>query len=170
MTNVEWTDERTETLKKLWMDGLSASQIALELGEGLTRNAVIGKVHRLKLKPRAKINSTPRPPKPRRERVIKMKPPVPKRPDDRPPYLEIPGMEIAPPPKVAAFDALPGSTPVKVEHHKTGCKWPIGDPACFCNEPLKVLKPATDVTKPVYHHAYCEAHATAAVSRIKKAS
>ena len=49
-----WTDERVETLKKLWMEGLSASQIAGELGEGVTRNAVIGKVHRLKLSARAK--------------------------------------------------------------------------------------------------------------------
>jgi len=43
-----WTDERVELLKKLWQDGLSASQIAAELG-GVTRNAVIGKVHRLGL-------------------------------------------------------------------------------------------------------------------------
>ncbi|WDR07010.1 GcrA family cell cycle regulator [Devosia rhodophyticola] len=56
-----WTDERVEILKKLWMDGLSASQIAGELGQGVTRNAVIGKVHRLKLSARAKpTNSTPR--------------------------------------------------------------------------------------------------------------
>ena len=45
---MNWTDERVETLKKLWADGLSASQIAAELG-GITRNAVIGKVHRLGL-------------------------------------------------------------------------------------------------------------------------
>ena len=44
-----WTEERVELLKKLWMEGLSASQIAGVLGEGVTRNAVIGKVHRLKL-------------------------------------------------------------------------------------------------------------------------
>ena len=56
-----WTDERVETLKKLWMEGLSASQIAGELGEGVTRNAVIGKVHRLKLSARAKpTNTAPR--------------------------------------------------------------------------------------------------------------
>jgi GcrA cell cycle regulator len=56
-----WTDERVETLKKLWMEGLSASQIAGELGQGVTRNAVIGKVHRLKLSARAKpTNSAPR--------------------------------------------------------------------------------------------------------------
>jgi GcrA cell cycle regulator len=56
-----WTDERVELLKKLWMEGLSASQIAGELGEGVTRNAVIGKVHRLKLSARAKpTNTAPR--------------------------------------------------------------------------------------------------------------
>ncbi len=56
-----WTDERVELLKKLWMEGLSASQIAAVLGEGVTRNAVIGKVHRLKLSGRAKpASSTPR--------------------------------------------------------------------------------------------------------------
>src|ERR1700755_3457277 len=52
-----WTDERVETLKKLWTEGLSASQIAAELG-GITRNAVIGKVHRLGLSGRAKAPSS----------------------------------------------------------------------------------------------------------------
>lgn len=47
-----WTDTRTERLKQLWADGLSASQIATKLGE-ITRNAVIGKVHRLGLAGRA---------------------------------------------------------------------------------------------------------------------
>lgn len=56
-----WTEERVELLKKLWMEGLSASQIAGVLGEGVTRNAVIGKVHRLKLSGRAKpASSAPR--------------------------------------------------------------------------------------------------------------
>jgi GcrA cell cycle regulator len=45
---MSWTDERVETLKKMWGEGQSASQIAKELG-GVTRNAVIGKVHRLGL-------------------------------------------------------------------------------------------------------------------------
>ena len=47
-----WNDERVDALKKLWADGLSASQIAGRLG-GVTRNAVIGKVHRLGLAGRA---------------------------------------------------------------------------------------------------------------------
>ena len=48
---MSWTDERVETLKKMWGEGQSASQIAKELG-GVTRNAVIGKVHRLGLSTR----------------------------------------------------------------------------------------------------------------------
>ena len=51
-SHMSWTDERVKTLKKMWGDGQSASQIAKELG-GVTRNAVIGKVHRLGLSNRA---------------------------------------------------------------------------------------------------------------------
>ncbi len=47
-----WTDDRVDLLKKLWAEGLSASQIAGRLGS-VTRNAVIGKVHRLGLSGRA---------------------------------------------------------------------------------------------------------------------
>ena len=62
-----WTEERVENLKKLWGEGLSASQIAAELG-GITRNAVIGKVHRLGLSGRAKSPSTSAP-RPRKARA-----------------------------------------------------------------------------------------------------
>src|ERR1700733_5426973 len=48
-----WTEDRVNTLKQLWAEGLSASQIAGRLGLGVTRNAVIGKVHRLNLAGRA---------------------------------------------------------------------------------------------------------------------
>lgn len=47
-----WTDELIAELKFLWERGHSCSQIAAELGHGMTRNAVIGKAHRLKLPPR----------------------------------------------------------------------------------------------------------------------
>jgi GcrA cell cycle regulator len=50
---MNWTDERVDLLKRLWSEGLSASQIAAQLG-GVSRNAVIGKVHRLKLSGRGK--------------------------------------------------------------------------------------------------------------------
>ena len=50
---MSWTEEREQKLKKLWEKGCTASQIAEMLGEGTTRNAVIGKAHRLKLPARA---------------------------------------------------------------------------------------------------------------------
>lgn len=51
---IEWTDERVETLKRLWEGGVSAAQIATALG-GISRNAVIGKVHRLGLSGRRTV-------------------------------------------------------------------------------------------------------------------
>ena len=60
---MSWTDERVELLRQHWTEGKSASQIAGLLGHGLTRNAIIGKVHRLGLAGRAKApgSSAPRP-------------------------------------------------------------------------------------------------------------
>lgn len=55
---MNWTDERVELLRKLWAEGLSASQIAAQLG-GVSRNAVIGKVHRLKLSSRGRATAAP---------------------------------------------------------------------------------------------------------------
>ncbi|MBX3583617.1 MAG: GcrA family cell cycle regulator [Rhizobiaceae bacterium] len=55
---MNWTDERVELLRKLWSEGLSASQIAAQLGS-VTRNAVIGKVHRLKLSSRGRTTAAP---------------------------------------------------------------------------------------------------------------
>ncbi|WP_293682907.1 GcrA family cell cycle regulator, partial [uncultured Phenylobacterium sp.] len=65
-----WTDDRVDLLKTLWQDGLSASQISKQLG-GVTRNAVIGKIHRLGLsgrgtpsKPQRTVFTSPRPTRP----------------------------------------------------------------------------------------------------------
>ena len=59
---MSWTDERVETLKRMWSEGQSASQIAKELG-GVTRNAVIGKVHRLGLSNRSAAPAAAKPAK-----------------------------------------------------------------------------------------------------------
>ncbi|MBS0297451.1 MAG: GcrA cell cycle regulator [Proteobacteria bacterium] len=113
-----WTDERVSTLKKLWLEGLSASQIAKQLG-GVTRNAVIGKVHRLGLSGRAAPSQPSRPvfrparprpavaaqPAPRREPVVRPAAPVPA------PVLDLPGT----------------ATVLTLGAHM--CKWPIGDPS-----------------------------------------
>ena len=103
-----WTDERVELLKKLWQDGLSASQIAKHLG-GVTRNAVIGKVHRLGLSGRAAPSKPARP-------VFKA--PRPARQAAAPP----------PQPPVRYVEEAPGAaTVLTLGAHM--CKWPIGDPS-----------------------------------------
>jgi len=121
-----WTDDRVETLKKLWLDGLSASQIAKHLG-GVTRNAVIGKVHRLGLSGRAAPSQptrqtfkAPRPPRPIAQ-------PMARRAVEHAP--------AAPAPRATPYVELPGTaTVLTLGAHM--CKWPIGDPAAdgftFC--------------------------------------
>ena len=114
-----WTDERVETLKKLWMEGLSASQIAGELGEGVTRNAVIGKVHRLGLSGRA-APSQP-------QRTV-FKAPRPARPAVVAPPVRRPEQPSAPQAPIYLREETPGSaTVLTLGAHM--CKWPIGDPS-----------------------------------------
>ena len=105
MTVLTWSDERVEQLKKLWEGGLSASQIAAELGN-VTRNAVIGKVHRLGLSGRAAPShpsrttfKAPRPPRP-----ISM-------PAPRPRSIE-PRTHSVPAVRAAPFVELPGTATV----------------------------------------------------------
>ena len=117
-----WTDERVELLKKLWQDGLSASQIAKQLG-GVTRNAVIGKVHRLGLsgratpsKPQRTVFKAPRPPRP----VSSHAPSGPRRMAEPISAHQGPAHPI--------IDEEPGTaTVLTLGAHM--CKWPIGDPA-----------------------------------------
>ncbi len=112
-----WTDERVSTLKKLWLDGLSASQIAKQLG-GVTRNAVIGKVHRLGLSGRAAPSQPARPvfKAPRPARPVAAAP----APVRRPPA---PMMAVA----AYAREDIGSATVLTLGAHM--CKWPIGDPA-----------------------------------------
>lgn len=60
---MQWTNERVDILTRLWADGLSARQIASKLG-GVTRNAVIGKAHRLNLQRGQKVAEIKPEPKP----------------------------------------------------------------------------------------------------------
>ena len=137
-----WTTARVEILRKLWADGLSASQIAAQLGE-VTRNAVIGKVHRLGLAGRATAERSPRRSSPRRNRAgrISMRKPVlrlwsyPATPDGLPP---------APAAQMLSVAQLTAAT----------CHWPIGDPRApgfgFCGR-----RKSTGIP-------YCEHHAAIA--------
>lgn len=128
-----WTDERVEQLKSLWTEGLSASQIARALG-GVTRNAVIGKVHRLGLAGRAGPT--------RVERV-------------RSPSAHKPAVRLAAPEPMVVEEApvilADGSFATMLTINDRMCRWPIGDPSehefHFCGRSPKDGSP------------YCEAHA-----------
>jgi len=159
---LSWTEDRVEQLKKLWTEGLSASQIAARLGHGVTRNAVIGKVHRLNLAGRATQprSATPRAPRKQRE------PSHPGRTTGMPSMPQAGNTALKPmmrvevqprqlaiaEPKPLRLVDLPKDGRVTILHlsDKT-CKWPIGDPGseefCFCGHGPRDGSP------------YCEYHA-----------
>lgn len=143
---MSWTDERVEKLKKLYQEGLSASQIAKQLG-GVTRNAVIGKVSRLGLTGRAA------PSKP--QRTVYKAPPVPRAPHQnnalsfkgpRPPVRAlVMGPGHSPGPKPPTPVEMPTTKPGSMAAPLTElgvhqCRWPLGrmldPPGLFCGEPL----------------------------------
>ena len=159
-TKLPWTEDRVELLKRLWGEGLSASQIATRLGMGVTRNAVIGKVHRLNLSGRAQQPRSIAPRAPRKQREPSLAgsgmPSMPTAGSNAlKPMLRA---EAAPRPA-----ALPEPKPVRLVDLSRGgrvtilhlsektCKWPIGDPGaedfCFCGHGPRDGSP------------YCEYHA-----------
>ncbi len=136
---MSWTDERVELLRKLWTEGLSASQIAAELANGITRNAVIGKVHRLGLSGRAKAPAAA----PARPRLAKpasvpqmARPVAPVRPIAPlvrgatalafdPMDVPVEAEDVRPMEEVV----IPMSERVTIMELREGmCRWPIGDP------------------------------------------
>lgn len=101
---MSWSDDRVSILKRLWGEGKTAAEIAKELGEGVTRNAVIGKAHRLKLSSRLS---------PIQQNIKKVKsdalPPVPRRSAKKIPIIH--------------------GKKVKMKDLREGmCRWPNGDP------------------------------------------
>lgn len=98
---MSWTDERVALLKKMWVEGKTAAEIAKELG-GVTRNAVIGKAHRLKLSNR--VSPIQQNKKPVAKPVIEKK-------------AEKVIVQKRTEPSVSLLDLKAGE-----------CRWPIGDP------------------------------------------
>ena len=120
-----WTEDRVGALKKLWLEGQSASQIAKQLGGGVTRNAVIGKVHRLGLSGRA----TPSQPARATFRPARPRPTQPTQAPSAPRRIEAVQPRVATAASVPApMPDLPGTaTVMTLGAHM--CKWPIGDPS-----------------------------------------
>ncbi len=177
---MSWTEERVETLKKMWAEGQSASQIAKELG-GVTRNAVIGKVHRLGLSnragggataPKAPAKEAPAKPAAKAKAAPKKaeKPaadPAPEKTAAEKPSPAPARKAIIPagqplPPQPSANEISPEALETVREVEKTAkkltlmeltertCKWPIGDPA---TEDFWFCGLPVQPGKP-----YCEAH------------
>ncbi|MEM9709360.1 MAG: GcrA family cell cycle regulator [Pseudomonadota bacterium] len=162
---MSWTDERVEKLKKMWGEGQSASQIAKELG-GVTRNAVIGKVHRLGLSNRnggSSETAAKAEPKPAPEtKAAKAAPPPEPSQAPAPAIRKIVPAGQPLPPQPSANEISPEALATVREVEKKAkklslmeltertCKWPVGDPATedfwFCGLAVQQGKP------------YCEAH------------
>lgn len=131
---MNWTDERVELLKKLWAEGLSASQIATQLG-GVSRNAVIGKVHRLKLSARGRTSAA-------QPRAKKAAAPAPSKSASRP--ARTVAASVGATALAIQFDAEPVARQVLrpatdvvvpisrklslIQLTERTCKWPNGDP------------------------------------------
>jgi GcrA cell cycle regulator len=146
---MSWTDERVEQLRQAWMEGKSASQIANLLGHGLTRNAVIGKVHRLGLAGRAKsagaVAAHVRP-SPLTQSGARSQAPRPA-PSSAPRIVRgATALAVQPqmltevePPEIESV-VLPMSVKVTiVELKEAMCRWPLGDPTSpefrYCGSP-----------------------------------
>jgi GcrA cell cycle regulator len=135
---MNWTDERVELLRKLWSDGLSASQIAAQLG-GVSRNAVIGKVHRLKLSSRGRATAAPARQKKQQHAAAAVRSATRSAPAPRPMTTSIGATALQ-----AQYDAEPVARqmlrPVEnvvvpisrrlqlIQLNERTCKWPNGDP------------------------------------------
>ncbi len=149
---MSWTDERVELLKKLWSEGLSASQIAGRIGS-VTRNAVIGKVHRLGLSGRA-TTSRMKSHRPRSRMANTAKRPAtkprfaqPGNPAVRALYMDV---EVYVPPVEELVIPLAERKTIQTLT-ESSCRWPIGDPQAadfhFCGKTKLAVLP------------YCEFHA-----------
>lgn len=104
---MSWSDDRVALLKRLWGEGKTAAEIAKELGEGVTRNAVIGKAHRLKLSSRMS---------PIQQNTKKVKA---SNNDTPPPAIRRPAK------KIPVFKGKE----IKMEDlREKMCRWPNGDP------------------------------------------
>ena len=128
-----WTDERIAKLKQGWEGGMTATQIAELLGEGVTRNAVIGKAHRLGLESRpSPVKATDAAPAPTRAAAAPQPapaaaappPPAPVAASTSPAHIDKP----APRPVAKPAKGGKNTRTTLLELNDKVCKWPIGHP------------------------------------------
>lgn len=157
---MSWTDERINTLKKMWKEGKSAAEIAKTLGKGVTRNAVIGKAHRMGLSGRPSPIKKPAPPK--KDAAPKVaKTAAPKAAPAKKAAAPAASAKVVPPSREAEeLKKLESAAPkigggvALIDLTERMCKWPIGDPKdadfSFCGLTIRAGTP------------YCPEHAAMA--------
>ena len=130
---MSWTNERIELLQKLWLEGWSASRIAAELANGITRNAVIGKVFRLGLSgrsPKAAAGNLPSSPSNKPARRAAQRHAASTHIVGNTALVMHPLVIEAPVPQKAREVVVPISEPVTIlDLRESMCRWPIGDHA-----------------------------------------
>ncbi len=148
--NIIWSDADIAETRRLAAEGMSAAEIGKTFSPPRSRNAVIGKCHRVKppilLKGQSGVPPKPKAPKPERIiRVAKSKPLPPPKPAHH--AIDEPDFDQAPPPADDAYEALPGTTPIPMTlTNEHTCKWPIGEkPTMFCGLPVDGKKPYCSV-------------------------
>ncbi len=133
-----WTEERVAELMRLWEAGRSASEIGRLLG--VSKNSVVGKAHRMKLKARPSPIKRGSSPQPRRPAVAAMPKPVTQAPS-APKQVQERRIAPAPAPR-------PARAVARTHGKGPSCLWPIGDPGDqdfhFCGEPAVAGKPYCD--------------------------
>jgi GcrA cell cycle regulator len=122
-----WTDERVSLLKQLWGEGKTAAEIAKLMGGGVSRNAVIGKAHRLKLSGRISPVQTNTRPETYVARGLQQPANQSRRPQVRntTPKERSYVSPVAPP---MVEDYMPGKGVKLTELREATCRWPLGDP------------------------------------------
>ncbi len=154
-----WTDEAVEELKKMWDRGMTTGQIAKALN--VTKNSIIGKVHRLCLTARpSPIKKLPNKEVSKPNPQTKQSSPIKTAKKKHQATEDIPVKEVSD----AVLTSLPAEETniplIKLDNHT--CRWPLGDPRdddfCFCGKRVKTGQ------------TYCEEHAAIAYVRAGKKS
>lgn len=141
---MDWNEERTATLRKLWLEGMSASQVARQLG-GVSRSAVIGKVHRLGIT----VRETPVRPRATARSVVRA--PSPSRAARETASTPRPALRL-----VETAEMAPTASILGLSTHS--CRWPIGNPDShdfgFCGR------------EKTARASYCDEHARGAFRKL----
>lgn len=152
---MSWTPERIADLEKLWAEGLSTAEIGRRLG--VSKNAVVGKAHRLGLPGRQSPIDAKR-------RAARKPAAKPKAAPAQPRAAARPAAPKAPPPVAAeaAPQPAPQAKKQRKAHSGPSCQWPFGDPRLpgfhFCGAPATPGKP------------YCDEHCAMAYNRVSAAT